>query len=55
MSKSGTFTRPPSRDASVEVQIINSDEVSHLEDTIKDLQNKSLDYKSKFDTEKGES
>lgn len=38
MSKSGTFTRPPSRDASVNVEIINADEVLSLESTIRELQ-----------------
>jgi len=46
MSKSGTV-RPPSRDASVDVQIINSEDVRSLEDTVRELQNQSAEQKTK--------
>jgi hypothetical protein len=37
LNKSGTFSKPPSRDASCEVHIINSEDLKSLESTIKEL------------------
>ena len=51
MNKSGAFsgTRPPSRDISVDAQLINNEEVKSLEDTITQLQKEKKKIEEKLE------
>ena len=48
LSKSGTLPKPPSKDVSVDVQIISSQDVSLLENTIKELKNQTQELQLQY-------